>query len=82
MSVATAIFNIGGDYKRKEKKKEDSDGGCYHGSRVWEDTMREACQKMAQLYAMINDAEERSMVRFLLSVVSNVCRMEPTPIVR
>ena len=56
MSVATAICNIGGDYKRKEKKKEDSDGGCYHGSRVWEDTMREACQKMAQLYAMINDA--------------------------
>ena len=37
---------------------------------------------MAALCGKMNDAEERRMVGFLLSVMSNVCRMEPNEVVR
>ena len=44
--------------------------------------MREGWQEMAALCGKMTDAEEGRMVGFLLSVVSNVCRMEPTEVVR
>ena len=37
---------------------------------------------MAALCGKMTDDEEGRMVRFFLSVVSNVCRMEPTQVVR
>ena len=77
-SVASAVFQVGGDFGRKGKEKEDRDVGSYDRSCVWEDTMREGWQEMAELCGKITDAEEGRIVGFLLSVVSNVCRMEPT----
>ena len=44
--------------------------------------MREGWQEMATLWGKMTDAEEGRMVGFLLSVVSNVCRMELTKVVR
>ena len=44
--------------------------------------MRERWQEMAALYEKMTDAEEGCIVGFLLSVVSNLCRMEPTQVVR
>ena len=44
--------------------------------------MREGWQEMAALCGKMMDAEEGRMVGFLLSVVSNVCRMEPTLVIR
>ena len=43
--------------------------------------MREGRQEMAALCGKMTDAEEGHMVGFLLSVVSNVCRMELTQVV-
>ena len=77
-SVASAIFTVGGDSGRKGKEKEDSDGGSDDGSPCLEETMKEGWQEMATLCGKMTDAEEGRMVGFLLSVVSNVCTMEPT----
>ena len=81
-SVVSAIFTIGGDSGRKGKEKEDSDDVSDDGSRCLVETMREGWQEMATLYGKMIDAEEGRMVGFLLLVVSNVCRMEPTQVVR
>ena len=40
--------------------------------------MREGWQEMAALCGKMTDTEKGCMVGFLLSVVSNVCSMEPT----
>ena len=81
-SVISAVYAVGRDFGSKGKEKEDSDAGSYDGSRVWKYTMREGWQEMAELCGKITDAEEGNMFGFLLSVVSNVCRMEPTQVVR
>ena len=80
-SVLSAIFAVGGDSVRKGKEKEDSNVGRDDGLRFLGETMREGWQEMAVLCGKITDAEEGHMVGFLLSVVSNVCRMEPTQVV-
>ena len=81
-SVGSAIFAVGGDFGGKGKEKEDSDNGSDDGSRFLWETMREGWQEMAALCGKITDAEEGRIVGFLLSVVSNVCRIEPTQVVR
>ena len=80
--MVSAIFAVGVHSGRKGKGKEDSDGESDDGSRFWGETMREGWQKMAALCGKMNDAEEGCMVGFLLLVVSNVCRIEPTQVVR
>ena len=80
--VVSAIFTVGGGSGGKGKEKEDSDDGSDDGSRFLGETMREGWQEMAALCGKMTDAEEGRMVGFLLSVVSNVCRMEPTQVVR
>ena len=50
-------------------------------SRFLGETTREGWQEMAALCRKMMDAEEGYTVGFLLSVVSNVCRMEPTQVV-
>ena len=81
-SVVSAIFAVGGDSGGKEKEKEESDDGSDVGVRFLGETMREGWQEMAALCGKMTDAEEGCMVGFLLSVVSNVCKMEPTQVVR
>ena len=81
-SVVSAIFTVGGDYERKGKEKEDSDNGSDDASRFWWETMREGWQEMSALCGKMTDAEEGRMVGFLLSVVSNLYRIEPTQVVR
>ena len=81
-SVVSPIFPVGGDSGGKGKEKEDSDNGSDDGSRFLGETMKEVWQAMAALCGKMTDAEEGHMVGFLLSVVSNVCRMEPTQVVR
>ena len=81
-SVVSAIFQVGGDSGRKGKEKEDSDIGSDDGSRFLAETMREGWQEMASLCGKMTDTEEGRMVGVLLSVVSNVCRMKPTEVVR
>ena len=44
--------------------------------------MREGWQEIVTLCGNMTNAEEGHMVGFLLSVVSNVCRIEPTQVVR
>ena len=80
--IVFAIFAVGGDSTRKGKEKESSDDGRDDGLRFLGKTMREGWQEMVPLCGKMTDAEEGRMVRFLLSVVSNVCRMEPTQVVR
>ena len=77
-SIESVIFAIGEDSGGKAKEKEDSDNGNDDGSRFWWETMREGWQEMAAWYGNVTDAEEGRMVGFLLSVVSKICRMEPT----
>ena len=81
-SVVSVIFTVGGDFGRKGKEKEDSDNVSDDGSRFLGETMREGCQEMVALFGKMTDAEEGGMVGFLLSLVSNVCKMEPTQLVR
>ena len=81
-SVVSANFAIGGASGGKGKEKEDIDDGSDDESRFWGQTMREGWQEMATLYGKMTDAEEGRMVGFLLSVVLNVCRMQPTQVVR
>ena len=81
-SVVSAIFAVGGDSGGKEKEKEDSDDRSDDGSRFLGETMTEGWQEMAALCGKMTDAEEGRIVGFLLSVVSNACRMEPTQVVR
>ena len=81
-SVVSAIFPVGGDFGRKGKEKEDSDDESDDGSRFLGETMTEGWQEMAALCGKMTDAEEGRMVGFLLSVVSKVCRMEPTQVVQ
>ena len=81
-SVVSAIFRVGGDFGEKEKGKEDTGDGSDDGSRFLGETMREGWQEMATLCGKMTDAEEGRMVGFLLSVVSDVCRMEPAQVVR
>ena len=80
--IVSSIFAVGGDSGGKGKEKEDGDEGSDDGSRFLGETMREGWQEMAALCGKLTDAEEGRMVGFLLSVVSNVCRMEPTEVVR
>ena len=77
-SVVSAIFAVDGDSVGKGKEKEDSEDGSDDESRFLGETMRAGWQEMAALCEKMIDAEEGRMVGFLLSVVSNVCRMEPT----
>ena len=44
--------------------------------------MREGWQEMAAMCGKMTDAEAECMVGFQISVVSNICRMEPTQVVR
>ena len=81
-SVLSAIFAVAGNTGRKGKEREDSDGGSDDVSRFLRETTREGWQEMAALCRKMTDAEEGYMAGFLLSVVSNVCRMEPTQVVR
>ena len=81
-SVVSAIFAVSGDSERKGKAKEDSDDGSDDGSRFLWATIREGWQEMAVLFGEITDVEEGRLVGFLLLVVSNVCRIEPTQVVR
>ena len=81
-SVVSAIFAVGGDSEGKGKEKQDSDDGSDDESRFLGETMREGWQEMAVLCGNMTDADEGRMVRFLLLVVSNVCKMEPTQVVR
>ena len=55
-SVATTTFVVGGNSGRKGKETEDSDAESDDGSRIWEDTMREGWQEMAELCGQITDA--------------------------
>ena len=80
-SVVSAVFAIGGDLVRKGKEKQESDSGSDDESHFWGETIREGWQEIAALCGKMTDAEEGRMVRFLLSVVSNVCRLEPTQVV-
>ena len=80
-SVISAVFPVGGNSGRKGKEKEDNDGGSDNKLRFLIDTMREGLQEMVALCGEITDAEEGGMVGFLLPVVSNFCRMEPTQVV-
>ena len=82
MSVVSAIFAVGGDSGGKGKEKEDSDDESDNGSRFLGETMREGWQEMAALCGKMTDDEEGCTVGFLLSMVSNICRMEPTQVVR
>ena len=82
LSVVFAIFAVGGDSGGKGKEKEDTDDRSDDGSCFLVETMREGWQEMAVLCGEMTDAEEGCMVVFLLSMVSNVCRMEPTKVVR
>ena len=81
-SIVCAIFAVGGDYGRKGREKEDTDDGSDDGWRLFGKPMRGGWQEMAALFGKMSDAEEGRMVGFLLSVVSNVCQMKPTQIVR
>ena len=81
-SVVSAIFAVGGDSGGKGNEKDDSDDESDDGSNFWGETMRERWQEMAELCGKMTDDEEGRMVGFLLSVVSNVFRMEPTQLVR
>ena len=80
-SVVSAVFAVSGDSERKGKEKADSFEGSDEGSRFLGETMREGWREMAALCGKMTDAEEGRMVGFLRSVVSNVCRMEPTEVV-
>ena len=82
LSVVSAIFVVGGNSGRKGKERQGSDSGSDDESRVLGETMREGWQEMVALCGKMTDDEEGRMVGFLLSVVSNVCRMEPTQVVR
>ena len=81
-SIVSVIFAFGGDSERNGKQKEDTDGESDDGSRFLGETMREGWQEMVAFYGKMTDVEEGRMVGFLLSVVSNVCRMESTQVVR
>ena len=81
-SVDSAILPLGGDLGRKHKEKEDGDDESDDGSHFLGETMTERWHEMRALCAKMTDAEERHMVGFLLSVVSNVCRMEPTQVIQ
>ena len=81
-SVVAAVFAVGGDFGGKGKGKEDSADGSDDGSRFLGETMREGWQEMAAFCGKLTDAEERRTVGFLLSVVSNICRIEPTQVIQ
>ena len=82
LSVVSAIFAVSRDSGGKAKRKEDSDDESDYGSCFLRETMREGWQGMAALCGKMTDAEEGRVVGFPLSVVSNVCRMEPIQVVR
>ena len=75
------VFGVGGDSGRKGKEKEDSDDEIDDGSCFLGEIMREGWREIAAFYGRMMDAKEEHMVGFLLSLVSNVCRMDPTKIV-
>ena len=81
-SVVFAIIAVGGDSGRKGKDTEVSADGSDDGLRFLGETMRQGWWEMVVLCGKMTDTEEGRMVGFLLSVVSNVCRMEPTQGVR
>ena len=77
-SIVSAIFTVGRVSGGEGKGKEDTDGESHDGSRFLGDRMREGWQEMAALCRKMTDTEEVRMSRFLLSVVLNIGRMEPT----
>ena len=81
-SAVSVVFDVGGDSGGKGKDKENSDDESDDGSRFLAETMREGWQEMVALCGKMTDAVEGCMVGFLLSVVSTVCRMEPSQVVR
>ena len=79
-SVVSVIFAVGVDSGWKGTEKQDSDDGSDDGSRCLGETVREGWQEMAALCGNMTDAEDGRMVGFLLLVVSNICRIEPTQV--
>ena len=69
---------VGGNSGRKGKENERTDNGSHEELRFCGETMMEVWQEMAALYVEMIHVYEGCMVGFLLSVVSNICRMEPT----
>ena len=81
LSIATAIFTAGGDSGGNGKEKEGSGESSEDGLHLLVETMMEGWQELAASFGKMTDDKEGCMVVFLLSMVSNNYRMEPTQVV-